>query len=136
MSGEREPSATEYGMAAILTYASAYFMSWMLTKNPGTKWVVLIAYPVYFIGALYPAYLLSSRAGHAHLLIGLKSAFYGWIFSGFSLWVLTGTTSLIFLAIMFLCMILGGFTGSYISLKRQLRKEAFEEPTNTANADE
>ena len=126
-------------MAAILTYASAYFMSWMLTQHPGEKWVVLAAYPVYFIGAMYPAYLLARRAGHAHLLIGLKSSVYGFVFSGFSLWVLTGTTSLIFLAIMFLCMMIGGFTGAYISLRRQLRREAvttFEEPTNTPGADE
>lgn len=139
LSGEREPSGTEYGMAAILTYASVYFMSWMLTQNPGEKWVVLIAYPVYFLGALYPAYLLASRAKHAHLLVGLKSAVYGWVFSGFSLWVLTGTTSLIFLALLLLSMILGGFTGSYISLKRQLRREtlaAFEESTNIPETDE
>ena len=139
LSGERETSGTEYGMAAILTYASVYFMNWMLTQNPGKKWVVLIAYPVYYIGALYPAYLLASRAKHAHLLIGLKSAVYGWMFSGFSLWVLTGTTSFIFLALLLFCMLLGGFTGSYISLKRQLRREtlaALEEPTNIPEADE
>lgn len=126
-------------MAAILTYASVYFMSWMLTQNPGEKWVVLIAYPVYFLGSLYPAYLLASRAKHAHLLIGLKSAIYGWAFSGFSLWVLTGTTSLIFLALLLFSMLLGGFTGSYISLKRQLRSEtlaALGESTNIPEADE
>lgn len=139
LSGEREPSSTEYGMAAILTYASVYFMNWMLTQNPGKKWVVLIAYPVYYIGSLYPAYLLASRTKHTHLLIGLKSAVYGWCFSGFSLWVLTGTTSFIFLALLLLSMLLGGFTGSYISLKRQLRREtlaAFEESTNIPEADE
>ena len=121
-------------MAAILSYATVYFMSWMITKNPGVKWVTLVAYPVYFLGALYPAYLLSSRAGYAHLLVGVKSAVYGWIFSGFSLWVLTGTTSFIYLLLLLVCFILGGFTGSYMALKRQIRREALselEESTNT-----
>ena len=134
MTIERAPSNTEYGMAAILSYATVYFMSWMITKNPGVKWVTLVAYPVYFLGALYPAYLLSSRAGYAHLLVGVKSSVYGWIFSGFSLWVLTGTTSFISLLLLLVCFILGGFTGSYMALKRQIRREALselEESTNT-----
>lgn len=124
---DQDPSSTEYGMAAILSYASVYFMSWMITKNPETNWITLLAYPVYFIGALYPAYLLSSRAGYAHLMVGIKSAFYGWLFSGFSLWVLTGTASFIFLLLLLICFILGGFSGAYIALKRQIRKEALEE---------
>jgi len=124
---DQDPSSTEYGMAAILSYASVYFMSWMITKNPETNWITLLAYPVYFIGAFYPAYLLSSRAGYAHLMVGIKSAFYGWLFSGFSLWVLTGTASFIFLLLLLICFILGGFSGAYIALKRQIRKEALEE---------
>lgn len=124
---ERAPSNTEYGMAAILSYALVYFMSWMITKNPDANWVTLLAYPVYFLGALYPAFLLSSRAGYAHLMVGIKSAFYGWLFSGFSLWVLTGTTSFIYLLLLLICFLLGGFTGAYIALKRQIRKEALEE---------
>ena len=127
LSEDRAPSGTEYGMAAILSYASVYFMSWMITKNPDENWVTLLAYPVYFIGALYPAFLLSSRAGHAHLIVGLKSAIYGWLFSGFSLWVLTGTTSFIYLLLLLICFLLGGFSGSYLALKRQIRKEALEE---------
>lgn len=114
-------------MAAILNYASVYFMSWMITKNPDANWAPLIAYPIYFLGALYPAYLLSSRAGYAHLLVGIKSAFYGWLFSGLSLWVLTSTASLIFLVLLLVCFLLGGFAGSYIALKRQIRREALEE---------
>ena len=114
-------------MAAILSYASVYFMSWLITKNPEANWMTLLAYPVYFIGSLYPAYLLSSRAGYAHLMVGIKSAFYGWLFSGLSLWVLTGTASFIFLILLLISFILGGFTGAYIALKRQIRKEAYEE---------
>ena len=124
---DQSPSGTEYGMAAILSYASVYFMSWLITKNPDVNWVTLVAYPVYFIGALYPAYLLSSRAGYAHLMVGIKSAFYGWLFSGLSLWILTGTASFIFLLLLLISFLLGGFSGAYIALKRQIRKEALEE---------
>ena len=124
---DQGPSGTEYGMAAILSYASVYFMSWLITKNPDVNWVTLVAYPVYFIGALYPAYLLSSRAGYAHLMVGIKSAFYGWLFSGLSLWILTGTASFIFLLLLLISFLLGGFSGAYIALKRQIRKEALEE---------
>ena len=124
---DQGPSSTEYGMAAILSYSSVYFMSWLIIQNLDANWVTLVAYPVYFIGALYPAYLLSSRAGYAHLMVGIKSAFYGWLFSGFSLWVLTGTASFIFLLLLLICFILGGFSGAYIALKRQIRKEALEE---------
>ena len=124
---DQGPSGTEYGMAAILSYSSVYFMSWLITKNPEANWITLVAYPVYFIGALYPAYLLSSRAGYAHLMVGIKSAFYGWLFSGLSLWILTGTASFIFLLLLLICFILGGFSGAYIALKRQIRKEALEE---------
>ena len=91
------PSNTEYGMAAILAYSSVYFVSWLLTKNPGVRWVTFSAYPIYFIGTLYPSFLLASRAGYAHLSVGIKCAIVSWLFSSFSLWVLTGTTSLIFL---------------------------------------
>ena len=128
------PSNTEYGMAAILSYASVYFVSWLLTKYPGERWVTFLAYPIYFLGALYPSYLLASRAGYAHLSVGIKCAIVSWLFSGFSLWVLTGTTSFIFLILLLISFILGGFTGSYIALKRQIRKEAleeYEESTNT-----
>jgi hypothetical protein len=121
-------------MAAILAYASVYFMSWMITKNPGVRWVTLIAYPVYFLGALYPSYLLSSRVGHAHLAVGIKIAVMSWLFSGFSLWVLTGTTSFIYLILLLISFFLGGFAGAFIALKRQIRKEALrelEESTNT-----
>ena len=124
---DQGPSSTEYGMAAILSYSSVYFISWLIIQNPDANWVTLVAYPAYFIGALYPAYLLSSRAGYAHLMVGIKSAFYGWLFSGFSLWVLTGTASFIFLLLLLICFILGGFSGAYIALKRQIRKEALEE---------
>jgi cbb3-type cytochrome oxidase subunit 3 len=124
---DQGPSSTEYGMAAILSYSSVYFISWLIIQNPDANWVTLVAYPVYFIGALYPAYLLSSRAGYAHLMVGIKSAFYGWLFSGFSLWVLTGTASFIFLLLLLICFILGGFSGAYVALKRQIRKEALEE---------
>lgn len=128
------PSNTEYGMAAILSYASVYFVSWLLTKNPGVRWVVFIAYPIYFLGALYPSFLLSSRAGYAHLTVGIKCAIFSWLFSSFSLWVLTGTTSFTFLILLLISFLLGGFTGSYIALKRQIRREAleeYEESTNT-----
>ena len=121
-------------MAAILTYASVYFMSWMITKNPGVRWVTLLAYPVYYLGALYPSYLLSSRVGHAHLAVGIKTAVMSWLFSGFSLWVLTGTTSFNYLILLLISFFLGGFTGAFIALKRQIRKEALrdlEESTNT-----
>ena len=124
---DQGPSSTEYGMAAILSYSSVYFISWLIIQNPDANWVTLVAYPVYFIGTLYPAYLLSSRAGYAHLMVGIKSAFYGWLFSGFSLWVLTGTASFIFLLLLLICFILGGFSGAYIALKRQIRKEALED---------
>ena len=124
---DQSPSGTEYGMAAILSYASVYFMSWLITKNTDANWITLLAYPVYYIGALYPAYLLSSRAGYAHLMVGIKSAFYGWLFSGISLWILTGTASFIFLLLLLISFLLGGFSGAYIALKRQIRKEALEE---------
>jgi len=120
----RDPSNTEYGMAAILTYAAVYFMSWLMTKYPGEKWVILLAYPVYFFSAFYPAYLLSNRVKHPHLLIGFKAGIYGWAFSGFSLWVLTGTTSLIFLTILLICMVPGGLTGAYLAFRRRIRKKA------------
>lgn len=120
-------------MAAILSYASVYFVSWLLTKNPGVRWVVFIAYPIYFLGALYPSYLLASRVGYAHLTVGIKSAIFSWVFSGFSLWVLTGTTSFIFLVLLLISFLLGGFTGSYFALKRQIRKEAFEEYEESTN---
>jgi hypothetical protein len=121
-------------MAAVLSYAAVYFMSWVITNNPNENGLTLLAYPVYYLGALYPAFLLSSRTGYAHLLVGLKTSVYGWLFSGFSLWVITGTTSFIFLVLLLICIILGGFSGSYVALRRQLRKEAieeFEEPSNT-----
>ena len=133
---DQVPSNTEYGMAAILSYASVYFVKWLITKNPDTNWVTLVAYPIYFIGALYPAFLISSRAGYAHLAVGLKSAFYGWLFSGFSLWVLTGTASFIFLLLLLICFLLGGFTGSYIALKRQIRKEALDDIEELTNSNE
>lgn len=134
MTEDPYPSNTEYGMAAILSYSSVYFMSWMITRYPDTNWVTLLAYPVYYIGALYPAYLLSTRTRHTHLGVGIKHAIIAWLFSGFSLWVLTGTTSLIFLTLLLICFLLGGFTGSYIAFKRQISKDAeeeYEESTNT-----
>ncbi len=131
---DHSPSNTEYGMAAILSYASVYFMSWMITNNPSVKWVTLIAYPVYYLGALYSSYLLSIRTRRTHLGVGIKQAIIAWLFSGFSLWILTGTTSFIFLTLLLVCFLLGGFSGSYIALRRQIRNEAqeeFEESTNT-----
>jgi hypothetical protein len=128
------PSNTEFGMAAILSYASVYFMSWMITKYPDTNWVTLLAYPVYYLGALYPSYLLSARSGRIHLGVGIKHAIIAWLFSGFSLWILTGTTSFIFLILLLLCFLFGGFTGSYIALRRQISKavdDEYEESTNT-----
>ena len=123
-------------MAAILSYAAVYFMSWLITKNQGANWVTLLAYPVYYLGALYPAFLLASRADYAHLMVGLKAAFYGWLFSGVSLWVLTGTTSFIFLILLLVCFLLGGFTGSYIALRRRIRREALEEYEESTNTNE
>jgi len=121
-------------MGAILSYASVYFMSWMITQNSGKKWVILMAYPVYYFGALYPAFLLATRSKQAHLAVGIRHAILAWIFSGFSLWVLTGTTSLIFLILLLLCFLLGSLTGSYIALKRQIKKEAYEELKESTNS--
>ncbi len=123
-------------MAALLSYSTVYFMSWLMTTNQGANWVTLLAYPVYYLGGLYPAFLLASRTDYAHLTVGLKSALYGWLFSGFSLWVITGTTSFIFLIILLVCFLLGGFTGSYVALRRQLRREALEELEESTNTHE
>ena len=136
MTEDRTPSNTEYGMAAILSYGTVYFMSWLITKYQGANWITLLAYPVYFLGALYPAFLVASRTDYAHLMVGLKSAFYGWLFSGVSLWVLTGTTSFIFLVLLLVCFLLGGFTGSYIALKRRIHREALEEYEESTNTNE
>lgn len=109
-------------------------MSWMITQNSGKKWVILMAYPVYYFGALYPAFLLATRSKQAHLAVGIRHAILAWIFSGFSLWVLTGTTSLIFLILLLLCFLLGSLTGSYMALKRQIKKEAYEELKESTNS--
>lgn len=130
---ERSPSKTEYVMASILSYSSVYLMSWLITHKPNQNWVSLFAYPVYYLGALYPAYLLASRAGYAHLAVGVKHAVYSWLFSGFSLWILTGTTSFIFLFLLLLCFLLGGFTGAYIAFRRQIRREALDELKESTN---
>jgi hypothetical protein len=136
MTGNVEPSGTEYGMAAILSYSSVYFMSWVITKNPTSRTVAALAYLVYLIGNMYTVFLLTSRAGERHLAVGVKSSVINWMFSGFSLWVLSGTTSLIYLVLLFLSFFIGGVSGAFIARKRKLNRDIIaelEEATYTDN---
>ena len=129
-----EPNSTEYGMTAILAYASVYLMSWVITKNPTSRVIAAIAYPVYLLGNLYSVFLLTSRAGDRHLAVGIKSSIINWMFSGFSLWVLTGTTSFIYLILLLISFFIGGVSGAFIARKRKLERDIqaeLEETTNT-----
>ena len=129
-----EPTSTEYGMTAILAYASVYLMSWVITKNPSSRTIAAIAYPVYLLGNLYSVFLLTSRAGDRHLAVGIKSSIINWMFSGFSLWVLTGTTSFIYLTLLLISFFIGGVSGAFIARKRKLERDIhaeLEETTNT-----
>lgn len=127
MAEDYEPSSTEYGMAAILAYASVYFMSWVITKNPTSRTFAALAYPFYLLGNMYTVFLLTSRAGDRHLEVGIKSSVINWMFSGFSLWVLTGTTSAIYLVLLFLSFFIGGFSGAFIARKRKLMRDIHDE---------
>ena len=134
MADYHEPSGTEYGMAAILAYAPVYFMSWVISQNPTSRTIAAITYPVYLLGNMYTVFLLSSRAGDRHLEVGIKSSVYNWMFSGFSLWVLTGTTSAIYLVLLFLSFFIGGVSGAFIARRRKLMRDIdaeFEEATYT-----
>ncbi len=134
MAEDSEPSSTEYMMTAILSYASVYLMSWVITQYPTSRTIAALAYPVYLLGNLYSVFLLTSRAGDRHLAIGIKSSVTNWMFSGFSLWILTGTTSFIYLVLLFISFFTGGVTGAFIARRRKLQREIdaeLEEATNT-----
>jgi hypothetical protein len=135
MTGDVEPSSTEYGMAAILAYASVYFMSWVITQNPTSRTIAALAYPVYLLGNMYTVFLLTSRAGDRHLAVGIKSSIINWMFSGFSLWVLTGTTSFIYLVLLFLSFFIGGITGAFVARKRKLQREILADLEETTYTD-
>ena len=135
MSGDVEPSSTEYGMAAILAYASVYFMSWVITQNPTSRAIAAIAYPVYLLGNMYTVFLLTSRAGDRHLAVGIKSSVINWMFSGFSLWVLSGTTSFIYLVLLFLSFFIGGVSGAFIARKRKLQRDILADLGETTNTE-
>lgn len=135
MSGDVEPSSTEYGMAAILAYASVYFMSWVITQNPTSRAIAAIAYPVYLLGNMYTVFLLTSRAGDRHLAVGIKSSVINWMFSGFSLWVLSGTTSFIYLVLLFISFFVGGVSGAFIARKRKLQRDISADLGETTNTE-
>jgi Na+/melibiose symporter-like transporter len=129
-----EPTGTQYGMAAILAYAPVYFMSWVVSNNPTSRTYAALAYPVYLLGNMYTVFLLTSRAGDRHLEVGIKSSVYNWMFSGVSLWVLTGTTSAIYLVLLFLSFFIGGVSGAFVARRRKLMREIdaeLEEATYT-----
>lgn len=123
MSDEYEPSNTEYGMTAVLAYASVYFMSWVIQQNPTSRTIAALAYPVYLLGNMYSVFLLTSRAGDRHLAVGIKSSVINWMFSGFSLWVLSGTTSFIYLTLLFISFFIGGVSGAFVARKRKLLRD-------------
>lgn len=134
MEGHGEPSSTEYGMAAVLAYSAVYFMSWVIAQNPTSRTIAAIAYPVYLLGNMYTVFLITSRAGERHLAVGIKSSIINWMFSGLSLWVLSGTTSFIYLFLLFLSFIIGGVSGAFIARKRKLERDIryeLEEATYT-----
>lgn len=114
---ERKPSTTDYLAAAALTYGIIYF--WIEIKTvTGTP--SLLAYPVYYLAGLVPSYLVCRRTGSTHLAVGIKSALASWAFTAVTLLAFVEGSSLAFFGILLVCLILGGATASYLTLKQSL----------------
>ena len=123
---ERKPSTTDYMAAAALAYGIIYFWVRRMAGMPS-----LLSYVVYFLAGLGPSYLVCRRTDSAHLTIGIKSALASWAFTAVTLIAIVEESSLAFFGILLFCLVLGGATASYLSLKQSL-----SQPTNNTGGPE
>ncbi len=129
---ERKPSTTDYMAAAVLAYGIVYF--WIKLKMvAGTP--SLLAYPVYYLAGLVPSYLVCRRTDSAHLAVGIKSALASWGFTAVTLLAFVEGSSFAFFGILLTCLVLGGVTASYLTLKQSLSQPPLHETdSETSNA--
>jgi len=114
---EKRPSITDYMAAAALAYGIVYF--WIKLKMvAGTP--SLLAYPIYYLAGLVPSYLVCRRTDSAHLAVGIKAALAAWMFTAVTLLAFVEGSSLAFFGILFICLVLGGATASYLVLRQGL----------------
>jgi len=114
---EKRPSITDYMAAAALAYGIVYF--WIKLKMvAGTP--SLLAYPIYYLAGLVPSYLVCRRTDSAHLAVGIKAALAAWMFTAVTLLAFVEGSSLAFFGILFICLVLGGATASYLALRQGL----------------
>ena len=121
---ERKPSTTDYMAAAALAYGLVYFWIKTVAGTPS-----LLAYPVYYLAGLAPSYLVCRRTDSAHLAVGIKSSLASWVFITVTLLAFVEESSLAFFGILLICLLLGGATASYLSLKQSLSQP----PNRTSN---
>jgi len=112
---ERKPSTTDYMASAALAYGIVYFWIRTVAGMPS-----LLSYAVYYLAGLAPSYLVCRRTDSAHLVVGIKSALASWAFITVTLLAFIEESSLAFFGILFICLVLGGATASYLTLKQSL----------------